>query len=456
MIKVHSLPYSANTAERIGALIERVEYPILMDSGKPGSNQGRWDLFVANPSTIICQEGTQVTLKFDGTNQISDQDLATTIIRSLQRSGLSSDAVTEGIPFIGGAAGQFDYEWGMMNQLKCFSENSGITAHVGIYHWVFAQDHATERSYLVENLGATQSDIDLLLTVLNAESTPNNAHYRCSEFTPQINFDQYRESIERTHEYILAGDVYQINFTQCFSAEFSGDSFSCYQILKDELKSPFSCYMRTDDKTILSVSPERFISITQSGHVDTRPIKGTAPRGLTSDEDQLIAKGLSKSEKDRAENLMIVDLLRNDIGKHCVAGSIDVPKLFELQSFPNVHHLVSQITGQLLPDISGVDLILDALPGGSITGAPKLRAMEVIDELEHQPRSSYCGTIGYFGINGQCDTNIAIRTVEIKDHKAQVWAGGGIVADSLVDSEYSECSHKIGRLIDTICKHSSN
>jgi len=454
MIKVHSLPYSTNSAQRLVTAMPHLKYPILFDSGKPGSTQGRWDLFIANPSKVIRQQGRNVTTTKDGVTTDSDLCLADTIVRELSSSGLSADAITEGIPFIGGVAGQFDYEWGLMNQKNQFADDEHTTAHLGVYHWVFAQDHATKRAYLVENLGASQADIAQLLGWLQNEPSEELLEYRCSAFVPKITFDQYNLSIERTHQYILAGDVYQINFTQCYEADFQGNDFGCYMALKDELQSPFSCYMKTDDKTILSVSPERFISITQSGHVDTRPIKGTAPRGQTPEEDLELANTLSASDKDKAENLMIVDLLRNDIGKHCVAGSIDVPKLFDLQSFPNVHHLVSQVTGQLLPKKSPVELILDALPGGSITGAPKIRAMEVIDELEHQPRSAYCGTIGYFGINGQCDTNIAIRTVEIKGNKAKVWAGGGIVADSTAASEYQECAHKIGRLIETVSRNS--
>ena len=197
---------------------------------------------------------------------------------------------------------------------------------------------------------------------------------------------------------------------------------------------------------MLSTSPERFISL-NNGQVETKPIKGTIRRSVFAYEDKALAGQLLESEKDRAENLMIVDLLRNDIGKNCEIGSVAVPKLFALETFATVHHLVSTVTGRLARGRHALDLLRDCFPGGSITGAPKLRAIQIIEELEPHRRSVYCGAIGYVGFDGNMDTNIAIRTLVQHGGEVRCWAGGGIVADSDMESEYRECFAKIASLL---------
>jgi para-aminobenzoate synthetase component 1 len=199
---------------------------------------------------------------------------------------------------------------------------------------------------------------------------------------------------------------------------------------------------------ILSLSPERFLLSDQQGQVETRPIKGTRPRGQSPEADKALADELYNATKDRAENLMIVDLLRNDLSRNCEPGSIDVPELFSIESYPNVHHLVSVIRGQLKPNTGPLQLLRDAFPGGSITGAPKIRAMEIIDELEPQRRSIYCGSIGYISCSGRMDTSITIRTLLCRDDSIYCWAGGGIVADSKIEEEYQETFNKVNNLIE--------
>ena len=199
-------------------------------------------------------------------------------------------------------------------------------------------------------------------------------------------------------------------------------------------------------ESILSSSPERFLSVT-NGNVETRPIKGTIRRGTYANEDKALAEQLLESEKDRAENLMIVDLMRNDISKNCEIGSVTVPKLFALESYATVHHLVSTVTGRLKSDRHALDLLRGCFPGGSITGAPKLRAMEIIEELEPNRRNVYCGSIGYVGYDGNMDSNIAIRTMVHSNDKVRCWAGGGIVADSKMESEYQECFEKVASML---------
>jgi len=207
--------------------------------------------------------------------------------------------------------------------------------------------------------------------------------------------------------------------------------------------------MAWGSQAVLSLSPERFIQC-RDGLVETRPIKGTRPRVRTPEEDRALSDELLSSTKDRAENVMIVDLLRNDLGRVCTPGSIRVPQLCQLESYPNVHHLVSVVQGQLAAQHSPLSLLTAAFPGGSITGAPKIRAMQIIDELEPCQRSVYCGSLGYIDVRGSMDTSIAIRTMVADDGALHVWGGGGLVADSKADEEYTETLDKIRHLIDAL------
>ena len=220
--------------------------------------------------------------------------------------------------------------------------------------------------------------------------------------------------------------------------------------MRSACPTPFAGYQALGGgDAILSLSPERFIRVSQ-GQVETRPIKGTRPRGRSAEEDRAQADELLASPKDRAENLMIVDLLRNDLGRSCAIGSVRVPELFALESYPNVHHLVSAVTGRLAEDKDALDLIVSSFPGGSITGAPKIRAMEIIDELEPTRRSIYCGSLLYLDVRGELDSSIAIRTVLVKDGQASCWGGGGIVADSDWQEEYRESITKVKVLMATL------
>ncbi|RZK97799.1 MAG: aminodeoxychorismate synthase component I, partial [Pedobacter sp.] len=262
-----------------------------------------------------------------------------------------------------------------------------------------------------------------------------------------LNVDDYCLAIQKIQSYILAGDCYQVNFAQRFSTEFEGDTLVAYLQLRDSLPSPFSAYIELASGAILSLSPERFIKL-EKNRAETKPIKGTIARGKTPAEDSANANILSGSLKDRAENLMIVDLLRNDLSKTCT--NVKVPELFSLQSFANVHHLVSTVTGTLQQGYTALDLFATSFPGGSITGAPKIRAMEIIEELEPVRRSVYCGSVGYISACGNMDTNIAIRTLVCDQHKIHCWGGGGIVADSKADNEYQESIAKVSVLLETL------
>ena len=262
-----------------------------------------------------------------------------------------------------------------------------------------------------------------------------------------ISFDQYAEQFKKIKRYIKDGDCYQVNFAQRFTAGVTGHPWDAYRRLRNLNAAPFSAYLPLPNATILSSSPERFLKL-KNNVVETKPIKGTMPRSPNPEMDEASKEQLANSEKDRAENVMIVDLMRNDIGKTCSIGSVKVSKLFAIESFAKVHHLVSTVNGRLGDGKNATDLLRGCFPGGSITGAPKIRAMEIIEELEPTRRSIYCGSIGYIGFDGGMDTNIAIRTLLHHDAHMYCWAGGGIVADSGLHDEYQECLDKASAMLD--------
>jgi para-aminobenzoate synthetase component 1 len=261
---------------------------------------------------------------------------------------------------------------------------------------------------------------------------------------------QYQRAVEAIQRYILAGDCYQVNLAQRFSSRFDGDPWDAYRMLRPLAAAHFAGYMECSNKTrLLCLSPERFLKLAGQ-RVEARPIKGTRPRHEDALADKASADELRQSAKDRAENLMIVDLLRNDMGRNCKPGSIQVDRLFELESYPTVHHLVSTISGELRDGRNAGDLLRDCFPGGSITGAPKRRAMEIIEELEPDPRQAYCGSMLYISADGRMDSNIAIRSLLCEEDRISCWGGGGIVADSEWESEYQETWDKVGRFIKAL------
>ncbi|MBA3696916.1 MAG: aminodeoxychorismate synthase component I, partial [Methylotenera sp.] len=272
--------------------------------------------------------------------------------------------------------------------------------------------------------------------------------------TSNMDFGRYAQAFDAIKKYIIEGDCYQVNLAQRFSAQAKGDSWQAYLKLREISPAPFMAYMNFGDLQVLSGSPERFLQVMGS-HVETRPIKGTRPRSDDKIEDQQYAQDLQNSIKDKAENLMIVDLLRNDISKNCETGSVKADTLFQLQSFANVHHLVSFVTGTLKKGRTAIDLLRGCFPGGSITGAPKLRTMQIIEALEPHRRGVYCGAIGYIGFDGNMDTNIAIRTAMYSAKNTQTgeisfYAGGGIVADSQLEKEYAETLDKASSMLKTM------
>jgi para-aminobenzoate synthetase component 1 len=262
--------------------------------------------------------------------------------------------------------------------------------------------------------------------------------------------EAYVQAVARVRDYIVAGDIFQANLSQRFDAPILESPWTFYRRLRSHNAAPFAAFLDFPDLTVLSASPERFLRVDPGGRVETRPIKGTSPRGVGPEHDAALGLALSQSDKDRAENLMIVDLMRNDLSRVCAPGTVRVSELFALERYATVHHLVSTVVGDLAPGRDTFDLLRSTFPGGSITGAPKLRAMEIIAELEPSDRGVYCGSIGYWSLTGALDTSIAIRTAVVQGDRVYFNAGGGIVADSDPEREYRETLDKARGLIDAL------
>jgi para-aminobenzoate synthetase component I len=359
-------------------------------------------------------------------------------------------------PFQGGVAGLFGY--GLCHYLERIprpriDEFQVPILAVGLYDWVYSFDRIAGRAWLVRANGDASTPRELSESRHEALSLPGSPSHPLPGFpgvTSSFNRAGFEAAVRRVIEYIRAGDCFQVNLAQRLLAPFTGSPLELYGRLRERNPAPFAAYFDLGDFAIASASPERFLKLTSTGEVETRPIKGTRPRGRTPEGDDANRYALLTSKKDRAENVMIVDLLRNDLGRVCEYGSVQVAKLCELEGYRTVHHLVSEIIGRLRPDMTAYDLLRAAFPGGSVTGAPKVRAMEIISELEPTNRGPYCGSLGYIGFDGSMDTNILIRTITVGRGWAQFPVGGGIVADSDPAAEYEETLHKAAGLLKAL------
>ncbi|HEY7841881.1 MAG TPA: aminodeoxychorismate synthase component I [Gammaproteobacteria bacterium] len=440
-MRFSELPYHRNTAELFESVAAE-PWSVFLDSGWPASDQGRYDIFAARPRTTLLTTGAETLITSGDVTSRSTRDPF-----ALVREALGP--VTQnlsGIPFCGGALGYFAYDLGRrIESLPATAQRDVDLPEmaIGIYDWAVVVDHHKRRSWLVghENDGTARvwRDLEQLFRAPPPARLPRFSVL--SGVRSNMDRDAYTRNFDRIQHYIREGDCYQVNLAQRFEVDVEGDAWDIYLSMRKSNPAPYAAFLRLPQGSVLSSSPERFLNVVD-GRVETKPIKGTIHRSAYAYEDKALAAKLLESEKDRAENLMIVDLLRNDIGKNCRIGSVAVPKLCALESFATVHHLVSTVTGRLAEGRDALDLLRGCFPGGSITGAPKLRAMQIIEELEPHRRSVYCGALGYVGFDGNMDTNIAIRTALHADGKVRYWAGGGIVADSRADLEYEECFAK--------------
>ena len=323
---------------------------------------------------------------------------------------------------------------------------------MGIYDWALIIDHFLQEAYLVTTNADKDTStnwptyIELLSTLKINKRGDFNIK---SDIDDNLSFEAYRKKFMSVMEYLKEGDCYQINLSKQYKVLVDGDSWQFYKVFRNLNKSRYMAFLDFSDFEILSGSPERFIEV-RDDDVVTRPIKGTKARDKDPQQDQINAEALKKSIKDQSENLMIVDLLRNDLSKNCDIGSIKVSELFELESYPNVHHLVSTIKGKLKTESSMIKLFSDSFPGGSITGAPKIRAMEIIKELEDHNRELYCGSVVYFSFNRSMDSNIAIRSLFRKEDELYFYSGGALTIASNDLDEYQEIEDKVRNIKKTI------
>ncbi|RYV04026.1 aminodeoxychorismate synthase, component I [Shewanella sp. OPT22] len=445
------------TTEAVFSHFADKPWAVLLDSANANHPDARYDIISFDPVATLVTQNQHSHFEVLNPQVCCDLQNKTTTsnpfdVLNKYQQAIFSDKLECSLPFSGGVLGSFNYDLGRrVEKLPELAENdlSLNEMNIGFYDWALVYDYHNQTWSLV-CYSDDESYIDakqaLIYETLSGSRKVQQEFKLSGKWQAQITKTEYANKFNKVHSYLLSGDCYQINLTQRFSANYSGNEWQAYLKLRHQNQAPFSAYIRLPQHTILSISPERFLQL-DNGKVETKPIKGTLPRSSDSVEDQRAAVQLQNSVKDRAENLMITDLLRNDLGRVAKAGTVKVPNLFDIESFPAVHHLVSTITADLKDGLSATDLLNATFPGGSITGAPKIRAMEIIEELEPSRRSIYCGSIGYISQDGKMDTSITIRTLVTENNKIYCWAGGGIVADSNIDAEYQETYDKVSKIL---------
>ncbi|MBA7750795.1 aminodeoxychorismate synthase component 1 [Enterobacter sp. RHBSTW-01064] len=433
---VITLPWRADAAEFWFARLSHLPFAMLLHSGHADHPYSRFDIVVADPVKTLTTDDLPLT-----------DDPLVQLQQAINALGLSATPNPD-LPFQGGALGLFGYDLGRRFETLPDLAQDDIPLPdmaVGLYDWALIVDHQKKTVSLLSH-----RDVQARLVWLEAQQpAPAEPFTLTSDWRSNMSAAEYAEKFAHVQAYLHSGDCYQVNLAQRFQAAYRGDEWQAFSRLNASNKAPFSAFVRLEQGAVLSLSPERFIHLAE-GMIQTRPIKGTLPRLADPEADRKQAEKLAASPKDRAENLMIVDLMRNDIGRVAVPGSVRVPELFVVEPFPAVHHLVSTVTAQLPASRTACDLLRAAFPGGSITGAPKVRAMEIIDELEPHRRNAWCGSIGYVSLCGTMDTSITIRTLTACDGNLYCSAGGGIVADSQVDAEYQETFDKVNRILQQL------
>ena len=437
---------------------------VLLDSAMTTA-QGRFSYIAASPFSVVRASPWPWRVTVDG--QATTYDPFRAVANILADHRQASHLLP--VPFGGGAIGFFSYELGGNIEELPRPQDQVLAADMvfGIYDVVAAFDHHARRAWIISS-GLPERDDDARASraaqraqdlqsrlgqvpVADSPLTPSKARWR-----QETSRTRHEENVRAAIAFIRAGDIFQANLTHRFIADAPTDLdwFTLYLRLRIKAPAPFGTFFNAGDGMhLLTMSPERFLALTVDGRVETRPIKGTRRRGLSAEEDAQLAAELAASGKDRAENLMIVDLLRNDLGRVCEPGSIAVPALHGLESFPAVHHLVSVVTGKLRPAATAIDLLRACFPGGSVTGAPKIRAMEVINQLEASVRGPYCGAMAWLGFDGAMDSAVIIRSLVGDRSRIFAQAGGGIVADSDPSMEYEESLTKVAPLLAALTEN---
>lgn len=439
------------------------EEKFLLHSALVGGDIGRFSFLGSDPFLIFSVKDGKVIVKEKEHRQCYHEEpliVLKRLLKKYRRSNMSD------IPFTGGAVGFFSYDLGW-----CFEKLPSSTVddlrlpdlYLPFYDRVIVVDHIKEETLIFshgfpldgeEGIKRARDRLDELVGLLNRRTDANpgkKTEASAGNMTSNFTKEDYIKMVKKGKEYIAAGDIFQVNLSQRFQVPISITPWELYQRLADANPAPFSSFLDFTPVSVVSSSPERYMRL-KGNWVETRPIKGTRPRGDNRQEDRRLRQELYESPKDRAELVMIVDLERNDLGRVCQVGSVKVPQVFRLEEYATVFHLVSTVEGMLRPGLDVNDLIKASFPGGSITGAPKIRAMEIIEELEPTKRSIYTGSIGYIDYSGDADLNIVIRTFLIKNNIAYFQVGGAIVADSDPEAEYQETLDKAKGLIKSLGK----
>lgn len=440
----YSLPYHADLGRALRAAAMAGQRPCWLRL-----DGGRRELFALDPVAVIVLSDQILTPSSESTTLYRKKDWPAFWAALPGLLGeLPATIVMPDCPFQGGLIGYIGY--------GPSPDRKGVfpLACLGLHPRFLEIDHDLRRVRLAclpgfETLTPPWEAVretSRALAAAGVPASPDRAFRLTTPFHPLTTPARYGDSFARIQDWLRSGDCYQVNYTQCFRATCRGSGSAAMDRLLAASQPGHAAWLAQPEGEVLSLSPELFLRV-RDGHITTRPIKGTAPRGADNATDQALRRDLESSAKNRAENLMITDLLRHDVGQHAETGTVRVERLFEVETLPQVHHLVSTVTARLRAGTPVTDLVRDCFPGGSITGAPKKRAMEIIADLEDAPRSVYCGSIGFIGSNGDTELNIAIRTLLRVEDEIFAWAGGGIVADSECESEYAECFHKIGALL---------
>lgn len=418
-----------------------------LDSSMDFHNLGRYSFIGLNPFKTFKYMDDKC---FIDENIINEKDPFKVIKKLIEKYKFQN---TTGLPYASGAMGYFSYDLGKkIERIYKISENQIKIPECYLYFYdnAIIVDNLMHKVYITA-LGILQDSKNSIKNIKNTIKEGNTVTYinsqeKDNKFISNFTKDNYLASIDKVKNYIENGDIYIVNLTQSFFCETLKEPYDIYKHLRHINPSPFAAFLNIEDFSIISSSPERFLKV-YNDLVETRPIKGTRPRGKDNTEDIKNAKELIDSEKDKSELLMIVDLERNDLSKVCKPDSVKVTELFKLEKYSTVFHLVSTVTGILKDEYTAVDCLKACFPGGSITGAPKIRAMEIIEELEPTSRNIYTGAIGYLGFDGNMDLNIAIRTIIMKDKKAYFGVGGGITWESINKYEYKETLDKAKALM---------
>jgi len=446
------------TSFELFVLFKEYPYSFFLDSGRDSDNLGRYSFIGFDPFLVFTSKNDAITIQTKTEEKVYKGDPFEELQDLLKKYKM--DYSSE-FPFIGGAVGYLGYD--LCHHIEDLPRRAQDDVkipdcHMGFYDGIIIIDHQLNKTHIAA-LGIEEKPETIInqikQTIESNVKVPMRQDFKINEnleFKGNFTKQEYMNALDAIHDYIRAGDIYQTNLTQRFECELQLTPLELYGELRKINPAPFACYLDFGEGQIVCSSPERFIQI-KGGNIETRPIKGTMPRGKTPEEDEANRNTLINSDKDKAELLMIVDLERNDIGKISKSGSVKVPELYKLEQYETVFHLVATVIGQLRDDVDAVDAIRATFPGGSITGAPKIRAMEIIDELEPTQRNIYTGSIGYIGFNGDLDLNIVIRTILCKNKKAYFQVGGGIVWDSQNESEYEETFDKGRALVEALKRY---